>query len=231
MFIEKFFAFLSYYHHDSISQYSKNLNFNIMIDVGAHEGEFLSSFLRIRKIRQYYCFEPQVKIFRELKKIYQKKDNKIVFFNFPLGEKKKKKKIFLSNLTSTSTMSSFNKHSLYLKFKNFLIKNKKQKSIIVKQKTFDQTFKNINIKKSFLKIDVEGYELNVLRGSKKKIKEVEYILIEHQFFNQYQNDFSKVKNFLIKNNFEILKIFYFPTLHYRDILFKKKTSKTFIPEV
>lgn len=192
-----------------------------MIDVGAHEGEFLSSFLKIKKIRQYYCFEPQVKIFRELKKKYQKKNNKILFFNFPLGEKNKKKKIFLSNLTSTSTMSSFNKYSLYLKFKNFLIKNKKEKSIIVKQKTFDQIFKNININKSFLKIDVEGYELNVLRGSKKKIKEVKYILVEHQFFNQYQNDFSKVKDFLIKNNFEILKIFYFPTLHYRDILFKK----------
>ena len=221
MLVKNFFAFLSYYHHESISKYSKNLNFNIMIDVGAHEGESLSSFLKIKKIRQYYCFEPQVKIFRELKKKYQKKNNKILFFNFPLGEKNKKKKIFLSNLTSTSTMSSFNKYSLYLKFKNFLIKNKKEKSIIVKQKTFDQIFKNININKSFLKIDVEGYELNVLRGSKKKIKEVKYILVEHQFFNQYQNDFSKVKDFLIKNNFEILKIFYFPTLHYRDILFKK----------
>ena len=62
----------------------------------------------------------------------------------------------------------------------------------------------------------------MLKGSKKKIKEVKYILIEDQYFKQYKNDFNKVKEFLKKNNFEILKIFNFPTLHYRDILFKKK---------
>ena len=142
-----------------------------------------------------------------------------------MGEKAKKTRLFLSKLTSTATLSSFNKVSLYLKFKNFLLDDQNQLSITVKQKTFDQIFKNINIKESFLKIDVEGYELNVLKGSKKKIKEVKYILIEDQFFNQYKNDFNKVKEFLIKNNFEILKIFNFPTLHYRDILFKKKPPK------
>ena len=121
----------------------------------------------------------------------------------------------MSKLTSTATLSSFNRVSLYLKFKNFLLNDQNQQSVIVKQKTFDQIFKNINIKKSFLKIDVEGYELNVLKGSKKKIKEVKYILIEDQYFNQYKNDFNKVKEFLKKNNFEILKTFNFPTLHYK----------------
>ena len=119
-------------------------------------------------------------------------------------------------------MSSFNKDSLYLKFKNLLIKNKISKSITVEQKTFDQVFKNINVRKSFIKIDVEGYELSVLKGSKKKIKDVKYILIEHQFFNQYKSDFNKVKKLLYKNKFKIIKSFIFPTLHYRDILFKNK---------
>ena len=224
MIIKKIFAFFSEHHHRSISNYSKNLDFDIMIDIGAHEGEFLSSFLKIKKIKKYYCFEPQIKIFKRLKKKY-KDNNKIKFFNFPLGDKPKKKKLFLSKLTSTATLSSFNKVSLYLKFKNFILNNQNQQSVIVKQKTFDQIFKKTNIKKSFLKIDVEGYELNVLKGSKKKIKEVKYILIEDQYFNQYKNDFNKVKKFLKKNNFEILKIFNFPTFHYRDILFKKNPQK------
>jgi len=222
MIIKKIFAFFSEHHHRSISNYAKNLDFDMMIDIGAHEGEFLSSFLKIRKIKKFYCFEPQIKIFEKLKKKYEK-NNKIKFFNFPLGEKSKKTRLFLSKLTYTATLSSYNKVSLYLKFKNFLLDDHYHQSITVKQKTFDQIFKNINIKESFLKIDVEGYELNVLKGSKKKIKEVKYILIEDQFFNQYKNDFNKVKEFLKKNNFEILKIFKFPTLHYRDILFKKKS--------
>ena len=51
------------------------------------------------------------------------------------------------------------------------------------------------------------------------------MLIEHQIFNRYalsNDNVNKVKNFLIKNRFEIVKNFYFPTLHYKDVLFKKK---------
>ena len=36
------------------------------------------------------------------------------------------------------------------------------------------------------------------------------------------NKSSEVKNFLIRNKFEIVKNFYFPTLHYKDVLYKKK---------
>ena len=89
----------------------------------------------------------------------------------------------------------------------------------------------INISKAkklkivFLKIDVEGYEYNVLRGASYKIKDVKYILIENQFSNQYQNDFNKIKKLLNKNNFKLIKSFYYPSLHYKDMLFKNEKYK------
>ena len=86
---------------------------------------------------------------------------------------------------------------------------------------YDSVFKNISLKKCFLKIDVEGYEYNVLNGANKKIKEVAFVLVEQQFFDQYKNNFDQVKSFLINNNFEIIKSFYSPTFHYKDVLFKK----------
>ena len=98
----------------------------------------------------------------------------------------------------------------------------KQKSYYIKQKNFDKIFQNKSLKNTFLKIDVEGYEYQVLLGAKKKIKEIPYILIEQQISNQYKNKSSEVKNFLIRNKFEIVKNFYFPTLHYKDVLYKKK---------
>ena len=126
-------------------------------------------------------------------------------------------------------MSTFDKKSKYLKFKNFILKNKSNsyKTHFIQQKTIDEVFKNKDLTNCFLKIDVEGYEINVLLGAKKKIKEIKYVLVEHQLFNQYKNDFKKVKRFLINNNFEIAQNFYFPTLHYKDVLFKKnkKTPK------
>ena len=87
-------------------------------------------------------------------------------------------------------MSSFNKKSSYLKFKNLILKDKNQLAININQKSFDEVLKKKDVKNSFLKIDVEGYELNVLQGAKKNIKYAKYILIEHQFSNQYQNNFS-----------------------------------------
>ncbi len=101
-------------------------------------------------------------------------------------------------------------------------KNNFEKKTKIKTSTMDTLFKNISLNKSFLKIDVEGYEINVLKGARKKLKEVSFVLIEHQFGNHYKNvNFALVDKYLKDNNFRVIKDFYFPTLHYKDILYKK----------
>ena len=144
--------------------------------------------------------------------------------NFALGESQGKKKIYISNLTSLSTMSKFDDKSFWLKFKNLIVGDKRRSNSVsrIKQKKIDMIFKNISLKKSFLKIDVEGYELNVLKGCEKKIKEIPYVLVENHTFSQYHNKFNLVNEFLNNNNFVIVKRFYYPTFHYKDVLYKKK---------
>ncbi len=123
-------------------------------------------------------------------------------------------------------MSSFNKNSLYLKLKNLILDdNKKQKFSKVQQVTFDDFFKDKKIENSFLKIDVEGYEYNVLIGASKKIKDVKYLLIENQFSNQYKNNINEVKDLITKYEFKLIKNFYYPSLHYKDMLFINKRYK------
>lgn len=225
MLIKKIFTLLGKFHYNSIYNYSKNLDFEIMIDVGSHQGEFISRFLHYKKIKKFFCFEPNKTLYEKLQNKY-KLNKKIWLFDYALGDNNSNKRLFLSNLSYNSTMSSFNQESNYLKFKNLILKDKENKQfIVVKQKKFDQVFKNKNIKNSFLKIDVEGYEYNVLKGASKKIKDTKYILIENQFSDQYQNNFNKVKKLLVKYNFSMIKSFYYPTLHYKDILFINKKYK------
>jgi FkbM family methyltransferase len=205
-----------------IYKYSKKLNFNIFIDIGSHEGEFISRFSKNKKIKKFYCFEPNVILFKQLLKKFRS-NKKIILSNNALGNSNAIKKLFLSNLTYNSSMSKINKKSKYLKFKNLILnENFHQTFSKVKQVTFDEYFKKKKINNSFLKLDVEGYEYNVLKGASRKIKEVKYILIEHQFSNQYINDFDKVKNLIEKYNFIHIKSFYYPSLHYRDMLFINK---------
>ena len=124
----------------------------------------------------------------------------------------------------TSSLAEINENSLYIKFKNFLSQTKSnfEYEYEVQTNTVDKIFEGINLKKALLKIDVEGFEINVIEGSKMKLKEIPFVLLENQFGNHYKNNnFDNIINLLLKQNFKICKKFVFPTLHYQDVLFKK----------
>lgn len=221
MYLKYLFNLLSFFHHNKISNYIEKLNFINLIDVGAHEGEFLTSVVKIKKIKNFFVFEPQSTPFKILTKKF-KKNKKIKLYNLALGNIIFFKKLYISKLTSTSTMSKINNKSLYLKLKNLLIRDKLKIYKKVKVDTIDHIFKHISLKNTFLKIDVEGYEMNVLKGCKKKINEISFVLVECQFGGHYiNNNFKEVKDFLLKNNFELKKSFYFPLLNYKDVLFSR----------
>jgi len=223
-FFEVLFNYLDIFHQRRIINYIKSLNLKVIIDVGAHKGEFTSYILKIKNIKKIFCFEPQIKINQILVNRFSH-ISKIRIFNCALDKVAGKKYIFINKLTSTSSLQIHNKKSFFLKLKNFLQKSKSDyiKKYKVQTNTIDNIFQNIDLKKSLLKIDVEGSEMNVLNGGQKTIKNnVEYILIENQFFNQYkQSSKEKIFDYLKKNNFKLEKKFTFPTLHFQDILFKK----------
>ncbi|MDC0518496.1 FkbM family methyltransferase, partial [Candidatus Pelagibacter sp.] len=119
-----------------------------------------------------------------------------------------------------------NNDSLYLKFRNFLLhqKNSEVTEEEIETTTFDIFFEQKEFDQNTLfKIDTEGYELHVLKGSTQKIKEIKYVLIENQFSNMYKGiDFKDCHKFLENKNFRLLKKFRAPTLHYEDRLYVNK---------
>ncbi len=222
MFFEKIFNIFDFFHQSRISNYLKKLNTEYFIDVGAHKGEFLSYILNL-KYKKIYCFEPQKNVFKILKKNF-KNNKKIEFYNIGLAHKKSKFAFYENKLTSTSTFSKY-KSSFFLKLKNFILKsdNFYNNKYMIKTKKLDEIFLSKKINNIFLKIDVEGFELNVLKGAKKLLfKKVKYVLIEKHFFQLYENNSTnKVDLFLKKNNFRLIKKFTFPLFHFQDNLYKK----------
>ena len=80
----------------------------------------------------------------------------------------------------------------------------------VQTNTVDNVFKDVNLEKTLLKIDVEGFEMNVIKGSKIKLKEIPYILIENQFGNHYKNsNFENLTLFIIHFIIPIVFSMYF----------------------
>ena len=222
--IEKIFNAISTFHHKRISRHLKELDIEKIIDVGAHKGEFLEKMLKIEKVNSFYAFEPQKNIFNELSEKFSK-NKKVTLYNFAMDKEITNKKLKINKLSMTSSLAEINEKSLYLKIKNFLTFSKSnfEDEYEIQTNTVDKIFENISLQKTLLKIDVEGFEMNVIEGSQMKLKEIPFILLENQFGNHYKNNnFKDIINILSKQNFEINKKFIFPTLHYQDILFKKK---------
>jgi len=220
--LELLFNLFNPIHQTRIIKFIKKFEIQYCIDVGAHKGEFLDYVLKIKDIKVFYSFEPQTDIFAFLKNKYCSNKN-IYLYNCALDKEVSKKIIYINKLSSTSTLSDFNPNSFYLIFKNILTgsKNNFINKYEVETNTIDNLFDAISLNNCLIKIDVEGFEINVLRGGYKKLKEIPFVLIENQFGNHYKNsNFKLVEEFLKERNFKILKKFTFPTLHIQDILFK-----------
>ena len=221
--IEKIFNPISTFHHKRISRYLNELDIEKIIDIGAHKGEFLENMLKIEKVNTFYAFEPQKNIFNELNEKFSKNE-KITLFNFAMDKEITNKKLKINKLSMTSSLAEINEKSLYLKVKNFLTFSKSnfEDEYEIQTNTVDKIFENISLQKSLLKIDVEGFEMNVIEGSEIKLKEIPFVLLENQFGNHYKNNnFNDVIKLLSEQKFKIDKKFIFPTMHYQDVLFKK----------
>ena len=218
----------NYWHQPRIQRSLGKLKIINAFDVGAHKGETIDYLIRLKNLKKIYSFEPQDIAFQYLLKKY-KKNKKIVLNKIALSRDNKRKKFYINELSSTSTFSKINKNSFWLKIKNRILneKNSIKKSVIVKTLTIDKytelkKIKNIDL----LKIDTEGHELDVLKGSLKSINKnkIKYILIELHFSKMYENySKQKIEKFLKKNNFILIKKFKFPFHPFVDSLYKFQT--------
>jgi len=171
------------------------------IDIGANLGYFSILFSSIIKQGKVYSFEPEKKNFKKL--IHNIKLNNysnILPYNIGLSNTKSQKKLFL-----TSEINEGGHHIL-----NSNTTNRKYQ--IINTDKLDNIIKNKKIFK-IVKIDVEGYELKVLKGMSNVLKRTHYIIIEEN------NNFRNINFFLKK--FKFKKIAKFKI----DLIFENQNFK------
>lgn len=166
------------------------------IDVGSNKGQFALILKRNFPKAKIFSFEPQI----ENLSIQKKFLNNTKFYNCCLGNKSS---FQIFNITDREDSSSLLVPSI---FKNsiYRVVNK----ITIKVDKLDNIIKLKHKSKNLLKLDVQGYELEVLKGSKKCLSKIDFIIIELGEKKSYLKQPSKNKtiNFLKKNNFQLKKI-------------------------
>ena len=118
-----------HYHQKNINKTLVTLKLKKVIDIGAHKGEFLKNIISLKKNTEVYSFEPQSKIFKELKNNFKKKKN-IYIYNLAISNISKIKKLNINIKTSTSSFSEYNKNSYWKIIKDILLTGFNKSSIV-----------------------------------------------------------------------------------------------------
>ena len=168
------------------------------IDIGTNEGNFLEYLNSQFKFKKIICFEP----IKELANNLQNKFPDVEVNNFALSNKKTKKKFFEYKISSQS--------SIYKQNDTFKSLKELKKIYKIDTVSFDQKF-NKNKKIDFCKIDVQGEEMNVLKGMKSNLKKknIHLIKIEISFLERYQgvkSNFYEIITYLMKFKYHLISI-------------------------
>tara|TARA_B100001063_G_C16672898_1_gene507403 strand:+ start:91 stop:801 length:711 start_codon:yes stop_codon:yes gene_type:complete len=199
-------------------------NYNVVIDVGAHKAETIKLFNKFFQVESIYSFEASEENFKYLQKKIKNLNNTKVY-NFALGSANETKKFYHLRESSSSTLVKLNKNSKYYKKKNRIlnlfrfspdIKDEYELNI----KTLENFLNTENISYvDILKIDTEGYEFEVIKGTKERIKDIKYIYFEHHFDDMLVKNYklSDIHNYLLSNGFKKklkIKMFFRKTFEY-----------------
>ncbi len=178
-------------------EWFKKYPISTIIDIGANEGQFASEILKIFPAAEIYCFEPLPGVFEKLKLNFIGHGN-MHFHNIGLGEKEEEIEIFENEYSPSSSLMEM----LDLHKKNFNFAVKSEPKIISLQR-LDNFYSEIKKGSLLIKIDVQGYEMHVIRGGEEMIKQADLIIIETTFQRLYKGQplFNDLYQYFTANGF------------------------------
>jgi len=183
------------------------LNWGFAIDIGANIG------LWSKDLSEYFdntvCFEPNKKCIKFLKKNINEK--KSVIYNFALGSDNTQMNLYTPSFSGGSSFINNTKIGLNEDGSNIYGEFSKNTS---KQKTIVKTLDSFNFQNvDFIKIDVQGFELEVLKGAYKTLRANSPIICIEENLPDLKE--SEIYNFLIELNYQVVDRIS------KEIIFKK----------
>ena len=153
-------------------KYLRGIKSPIIFDIGAHIGDYSIAALKANKNSKIHCFEPSESHLNELKVNLRCYDVKINPYG--LSNEDKKKRLFKDK--EISGLKSLVKRDLsHISIQNeeFEIVNLRVGDNYIKLKNLDK----INL----IKIDVEGWEMEVLKGFTESLKDKRVDIVQFEF--------------------------------------------------
>ena len=169
-----------------------------IVHIGANELEELSSYLK-KNIKRIVWIEPNPNKYKLIEKKLSKYDE-MFLGKFAAGSKKKKLFLNISNNSQSSSLLEMGTHKT--SYPNIFYVSKVEVEVLA----FDEWLKERSLDKrkyNFINIDIQGYELEALKGMRRQIKNADYIYLEVNFRQVYLNcsQIEDIDKFLSEFNF------------------------------
>lgn len=187
-----------------LAYFQKSNNKKIMLDVGANVGEYSEMLIenanKFNLLIDLHIFEPQKSCYATLLRKFS--DENFHLNNFGLSNEESNVKIFYDKESSRlASIYQRNLSSADIKLDKFELINLKTLSSYIKDKNIEHI--------DFMKIDIEGNELNAFRGVGKYFNEefIDFIQFEYGGANlDSHTSLMDIYEFLDEKGFKVAKI-------------------------
>jgi FkbM family methyltransferase len=157
-------------------------NQSVVLDIGANLGEYSYFFQEIIRAKKIIAFEPIPDLFKRLKLLFPS----IEAYKYAVSNQSTKSNLYIPFIASKKYETRAKLDILPENGETHVDK------IQVETISLDVLFAEISFKIDFIKIDIEGHELQAIRGAKKLIKRDLPVLMIEIEFRHHPNDFYSV---------------------------------------
>jgi FkbM family methyltransferase len=179
-------------------------NLNTIIDVGANKGQFANRIRALGWRGKIMSFEPLIEPFKLLEK-QAEKDPKHFVYQYGLGDENIDTEINVaSNHGASSSILEFNPSVS----EAFSITTVSKESVRIRKIIDVYSELSLDLEKSLLKIDTQGFEKQVLKGAGELLEKIPILLLEVSMRKVYMNEplILELLNFLDSKGFELRDI-------------------------
>ncbi len=184
----------------------QHYNIDLVFDIGANKGQYAKGIMDAGYGNNIVSFEPLSSVHNIIKEESKKFSNWKVASRCAIGAKKEEIEINISaNSVSSTLLNMLDSH----------IEGAPESKIIGKEKVqvypLDEIAKEYlkNSKNIFLKIDVQGFEQEVLKGAKEMLQKSKGIEMEISLIPLYENQnwlLPQILDFMSSNGFQLMSL-------------------------
>ena len=160
-------------------------NIHTVLDVGANKGQFAKLAREVFPFARIYSFEPLPNCFGELQNALAG-DKNFIPFNFAVGSKESTGSFFPSYHSPSSSFLKM--EDLHKEAFPYTHEGQVSQPITVTVNTLDNLLSGFVLEKNILlKIDVQGFEKEVIEGASKILEQTKVIIMEVSFSKLYHD--------------------------------------------